>query len=201
MPRGGSKPRISSNRIKVLDAALKVFAEEGVAAASIEQIRELSGASIGSIYHQFGSKEGIAGALYVECLWYYQREFLDLVERAKSARGLIEVGVRQHLTWVQANRERAIFLVTSREALSLEDVAEIREFNRPFFNRLRQRLGAHVASGRIRDLPLDLLEAIWLGPSQELTRHWLSGRATLDGAAEILAEAAWKGLSTDKEAQ
>ena len=188
--------------MKVLDAALQVFAEQGGSAASIEQIRELSGASVGSIYHQFRSKEGIAGALYVDSLSRYQGEFLDVVERARSARGLVKSGVRQHLAWVEANRERAIFLVTSREALSLADVAEIRESNRPFFRRLTLLFAPHVESGRIKQLPLDLLEAIWLGPSQELTRHWLAGRVeNLDGAADVLAEAAWRGLTTEKEPQ
>jgi AcrR family transcriptional regulator len=200
MPRGGSKPNLYSNREAILAAALTVFAEEGVAAASIERIREISGASTGSIYHHFHSKEGIAGALYISCLSHYQFAFLDAVEAAGTARELVELGVRHHLEWVQANRERAIFLATSREALSLEDVAEIRELNKPFFDRLKRRFAPWVDVGRIKDLPLDLLEAIWLGPCQELTRHWLAGRVrTLDGAADVLAEAAWRGLATDKE--
>lgn len=201
MPRGGSTRQVfNRHREAILGAALQVFAEEGVAAASVERIRELSGASTGSIYHHFGSKEGIAGALYIQCLSRYQWSFLEAVEGSNSARELIERGVRQHLAWVQENRERAIFLTTSREALSLEDVAEIREFNRPFFDRLKRLFASSIEVGRVKDLPLDLLEAIWLGPCQELTRHWLAGRVeSLEGAADVLAEAAWSGLTTEKE--
>src|SRR5437588_5850645 len=177
MPRGASKPELlNRHREAILDAALKVFAEEGVASASIERIRELSGASTGSIYHHFGSKEGIAGALYLRCLVRYQHEFLDAVEPAGSARELIELGVRQHLAWVRANRLRAIFLASSREALALADAAEIQEFNRPFFARVQRLFAPWIESGEIARLPFDLLEAVWLGPSQELTRHWLAGR-------------------------
>ena len=191
-----SNPR----RDAILAAALQVFAEEGVAAASIERIRELSGASTGSIYHHFGSKEGIAGALYVACLADYQREFLRAVESKPGARDFIEAGVRRHLAWVAANRERAILLTTAREALTLADVAELRDQNSRFFGRLTQLLAPWTEAGRLRRLPLNLLEAIWIGPSQELSRHWLAGRVqTLDDAADTLATAAWNALKTDKE--
>src|SRR5229473_5420532 len=123
MPRGGSKPYVfNPRRDAILDAGLKVFAEEGVAVASIERIRELSGASTGSIYHYFGSKEGLAGAVYVACMAHYQQRFLQAVGSHDRARDFIEAGVRQHLGWVEANRERAIFLTTSREALTLAHV-------------------------------------------------------------------------------
>jgi AcrR family transcriptional regulator len=179
---------------------LKVFTEEGVVAASIERIRELSGASTGSIYHHFRSKEGIAGALYVACLADYQREFLRAVESKRRPRDFIQAGVRQHLAWVAANRERAILLTTAREALTLADVAELRELNSRFFGRLTQLLTPWTEAGRLRSLPLNLLEAIWIGPSQELSRHWLAGREqTLEDAADTLATAAWNALKTNKE--
>jgi AcrR family transcriptional regulator len=199
--REASQPYLSSPRREaILDAALKVFTEEGVAAASIERIRELSGASTGSIYHHFGSKEGIAGALYVACLADYQREFLRAVESKDRARDFIEAGVRQHLAWVAANRERAILLTTARETLTLAGLAELRELNGRFFGRLTQLFEPWTEAGRLRKLPLNLLEAIWIGPSQELTRHWLAGRAqTLEDAADTLATAAWNALKTDKE--
>jgi AcrR family transcriptional regulator len=201
VPRGSSQPHLlNPRRAAILAAALKVFAEEGVAAASIERIRELSRASTGSIYHHFGSKEGIAGALYVECLTDYQRRFLRAVESKDRARDLIEAGVRQHLAWVAGNRERAIFLTTAREALTLADLAALRELNSRFFGRLKQLFAPWIEAGRLRNLPLNVLEAIWIGPSQEITRHWLAGRvATLEGAADALATAAWNALKTDKE--
>ena len=202
MPRGGSNPlTFNARRDAILDAGLKVFAQEGVAAASIEQIRELSGASVGSIYHQFGSKEGIAGAVYIASMAHYQRRFLQAVELRDGPRDLIERGVRQHLQWVVANRDRAIFLSTAREALTLAHVAELRDLNRGFFHRLGELFAPWIEVGRIRKLPLNLLEAIWIGPSQELTRHWLSGRAEAidDDAVDTLAAAAWNALKTDKE--
>ena len=43
-----------------------------------------------------------------------------------------------------------------------------------------------------------LLTALWIGPSQELARHWLAGRTriSLTEAAPVLADAAWKSLNS-----
>lgn len=202
MPRGASKPYPFSLRKRViLDAALEVFAEHGIAEASIEQVRERSGASVGSIYHHFESKEGLAGAVYFDCLVHYQERFLAACRRTTAARELIEAGVDQHLRWVTENQARARFLATAREALSLAHVSALREVNRDFFAGVREQLHDHVEAGRIRKLPLDVLEAIWIGPSQELGRHWLSGRhrTPLPDSADALASAAWNALKTDKE--
>src|SRR5689334_13103758 len=58
----------SKRRRAILDAALSCFLKSGFDAATIEHIRDASGASFGSIYHHFGSKQAIAAALYVEGL-------------------------------------------------------------------------------------------------------------------------------------
>lgn len=48
---------------KVLDAAEKLMKDRGFDAAQVNNIVELSGVSIGSFYHHFGSKEGVIGRL------------------------------------------------------------------------------------------------------------------------------------------
>jgi AcrR family transcriptional regulator len=52
----------------ILSAALECFTSRGFAATTVEEIRRRSGASIGSIYHHFGGKEGLAAELCVEGL-------------------------------------------------------------------------------------------------------------------------------------
>ena len=47
----------------------------------------------------------------------------------------------------------------------------------------------HIAAGRLHDLPLDVLAAIWIGPAQELYRH-----SPIAHDPGPLANAAWAGL-------
>ena len=72
---------VADRRQAILDAALQAFTESGTTAATVDDVRRLSGASVGSIYHHFGDKEGLAAALYVEGLRSYQEGFLAVLER------------------------------------------------------------------------------------------------------------------------
>lgn len=55
---------IEDPRQKILDTVLALFSERGYFATSVQDISRASGVSVGSIYHHFGDKEGIARALY-----------------------------------------------------------------------------------------------------------------------------------------
>jgi hypothetical protein len=50
-----------------------------------------------------------------------------------------------------------------------------------------------MAAGAVRDMPLDVLSALWIGAAQEWSRHWLEDEAlTPPGrASRLLADAAW----------
>ena len=49
-------------RARIRDVALQLFAERGIAAASIRDIAEAAGVSSGLLRHHFGSKEGLRDA-------------------------------------------------------------------------------------------------------------------------------------------
>ncbi|MEX5637972.1 TetR/AcrR family transcriptional regulator [Parafrankia sp. FMc2] len=51
------------NRVAVLDAAARLFAEHGVAAVSLDQIAAAAGVGKGTLFRRFGDKAGLAVAL------------------------------------------------------------------------------------------------------------------------------------------
>jgi AcrR family transcriptional regulator len=185
----------------ILAAALECFAQDGFAATTIEDIRERSGASIGSIYHHFGGKEGLAAELYVDGLRGYQDGLLSALESHHDAEAGIHSLVRHHLRWVQRNPQLAQFLANRRETeLLAATEARVRELNRAFLPRVAAWVDRHVQAGALRPLPLDLWEPVLLGPSQELARLWLAGRTriTLRGAERDLAETTWRAVKGER---
>ncbi|MBI4730251.1 MAG: TetR/AcrR family transcriptional regulator [Acidobacteria bacterium] len=198
LPAGAPAGRGSGRRrAAILNAALACFLERGVAAATIEDIRERSGASTGSIYHHFESKEDIAGTLYLESLCAYQAGFLGELERHRRARAGVRAVVRFHLRWVEDNRATARYLMRSREPeVARASERALRDLNRAFLRTVSAWLAPHVEAGEIGDLPVDLLISLWLGPAQEFARHRLAGRATTPAprAARALADAAWRAI-------
>lgn len=181
----------------ILSAALECFAERGFAATTIEEIRQRSGASIGSIYHHFGGKEGLAAELYVHGLRGYQEGLLSVIERRDDPESAVRGVVRHHLRWVERNPRLAQFLMGRRETeLRLVTEARVRELNRGFFPRVTAWVERHVREGTLRPLPADLWEPVLLGPSQEFARLWLAGRtrSSLRRAERELADATWDAV-------
>ena len=185
----------------ILAAALECFDDRGFAATTIDEIRARSGASIGSIYHYFASKEQIAAELYVEGLRDYQQGLARSLEHhANDAQAGIRALVRHHLRWVEQNPRLARFLMGRRETeLRLATEARVRELNRQFFPRVGAWFARHVEAGALRELPQELWEPVVLGPSQELSRLWLSKRVgiSLRAAERELSEATWRAVKGD----
>jgi AcrR family transcriptional regulator len=185
----------------ILAAALECFTERGFAATTIDEIRKRSGASIGSIYHHFGGKEGLAAELYVEGLRGYQDGLLDALERHRDAEEAVRGLVRHHLRWVERNPRLAQFLMNRRETeLRRATKDRVRELNRVFFPRVRRWIEQHVQAGALRQLSDDLWEPVLLGPCQEFSRLWLAGRtrSSLRRAERELADATWSAVRPDR---
>jgi AcrR family transcriptional regulator len=164
---------VADRRQEILDAALRGFAEKGLAGTTVDEVRERSGASVGSIYHHFGDKEGIAAALYVDVLAGYQRGVLAVLGKSGDARETVEGLVRHHLRWVARNRDGARFLLSGRPRRAASEIAEL---NRNVFEAMSGWLEEEVRAGGVRELPFELFFSLLIGPAQEFCRHWLDGR-------------------------
>lgn len=178
----------------ILDAALTIFLKNGVAGTTIEALHRESGASVGSIYHFFGSKEGVATELYIETLREYFAVYLAALQGSSSARGGIEASVRAHLEWVSSNEVRARYLFHCREYEVIEESRPvISTINEQFYAEASAWLQPHVQGRRVKPLPPRLCQALWMGPSVEYARLWLARATEFDilGAAPVLSRAAW----------
>jgi AcrR family transcriptional regulator len=189
----------TARREAILHAALRLFTKKGYSDTSIDDVRRASGASVGSIYHHFGGKAGVAAALYAQTLRDYQQGVLDLIRRQPKPREGIEGMVRHHLSWIAHHADGARFLFGTRAAeVLLASRKELRSMNRTFFKEVFGWLAEQGEAGRIRTVRRNLYFPLVIGPSQELARQWLDGlvEEPLEDAADVLAEAAWNAVKT-----
>src|ERR1044072_3133901 len=133
----------ASRKDEILEAALGSFAATG--GTAIEEVRKRSGASVGSIYHHFGGKDGIAAALYVQILRGYQAGVARALGGAGGAGEGVEALVRQPLRWVEDNPERARFLLQNPPARSGAG-EELKALNRSFSTEITE--GIEGQTGR-----------------------------------------------------
>jgi AcrR family transcriptional regulator len=196
-PRG---PRTASDgrRRAILAAALDVFTRTGFAAATMEDVRAAAGASTGSVYHHFRSKEQLAAALYVDALRDYQAGVVTVLGAGHPKR-IVRAIVAHHLRWVECRPAHARWLLDmGRQAeLVAATEAEVRALNQAFAARLLAWMAPHVERRTLRALPAELCFAILVGPAQVFTRMWLAGTARVSMAQAIrtLGDAAWAGLA------
>ncbi|MEW5792619.1 MAG: TetR/AcrR family transcriptional regulator [Pseudomonadota bacterium] len=82
--QAGKRPT-GDTRQQVLDTALTLFTERGYFNTSVHDIARASKVSIGSIYHHFQDKEGIARALYRGLMERMEHELAAISEGHASA--------------------------------------------------------------------------------------------------------------------
>jgi AcrR family transcriptional regulator len=184
-----------SARERLLAAALLKLATQSPAAVSLNDIRREAGVSVGALYHHFQDKQALIDALYLELTHEVQADFLSELRAYRSAEEGVKGIIRHYLRWVSEHRAAARVLLGHRP-----DRSELRSMNHDFFEEVLSWWQTHVHYGAVRALPLDLIIALWIGPAQEYTRHWLSGRAKRVPRAveDVLADAAWNALKAPR---
>jgi TetR/AcrR family transcriptional regulator len=83
------RPRSEGKRSKIIDTAMRHFAEQGYHAARVGDIAALLGIAKGSIFQHFGSKDGLFFEAYKKAVRSFPR-YLDAPAEV-SARGFFEV--------------------------------------------------------------------------------------------------------------
>ncbi|MGH8806638.1 MAG: TetR/AcrR family transcriptional regulator [Noviherbaspirillum sp.] len=186
-----------SRKQEILDAALACFTENGIEATTIDMIRERSQASVGSLYHHFGSKESIAVALYIDALAAHHEYQQALLAKANSAQAGVKAITYAYVDWVSANPDKARFVLYGRGVLAKSEVgAELQARARSHVTDVLRWFAPHIEAGKLKKLPLECYGSLITGPAHDYARLWLSGRVKTDIKAyrEIFAEAAWNAV-------
>ena len=106
--------RTDATQQRILDAATEVFSTRGFSAATMADIVDQSGASIGSIYHHFGGKKELFLAIYDRLSAQIE---LPIAEAARKAADLdsqqaFGVHTRAYLNAIWANRRAAMMIAS-----------------------------------------------------------------------------------------
>jgi AcrR family transcriptional regulator len=184
-------------RQAILEAALACFAAYGYTKTTMDDVRVRAGASTGSLYHHFKSKEQLAAELYVEGVRRYQEGLSGELSRHGDARSGVRTVARYHLEWVEAQPDWALYLSQSRYAdfVAVTEPA-MRDLNREMKRKLAEWARPFIEAGELADLPGDVYQSILIGPAQELARMRLTGRSRTDlsTAMDLICEAACKAV-------
>jgi len=188
----------TDRRQDILNAALACAAEAGVESVSIDRVRARCGASVGSIYHHFGSREGIIAALFFDIFDEQSRHIQAQLVQAQAPEQGVRALVTGYLDWVIAQPVHARFLLQAREVVAGGPRSgELARCARERNQALLDWFEPHRQRGAVLELPCELMPSLVMGPVQSYCRAWLSGSSGLPSPEtyrDELADAAWKAV-------
>lgn len=182
----------------ILMAALKLFATKGYTETTMEDIRQLSGASMGSIYHHFENKEKLALALYLEG----RKDLNEKLQIVMNTPGLPLEGavkglVSAYVAWFADNPDLGQYLIQadSTEYLSTQ-VQFLQQSSDAVSQHVMAWLRPIIDARLIAPYPDQIYIPLLFGPSREFLRRWLKSRQDIDfpRIQQELGRAAWHML-------
>jgi len=183
-----------------LEAAVRVFAEQGFHQATIAQIARQAGVADGTIYLYFKNKDDILVHIFNERTRSVFNRFREAVKEADGAVGKLKALVSSHLAEFQADvHMAAVYQVWTHQ---FQRVAEpqIKEMSKMYLDIVSEIVELGQQEGTLRkDLYLGLVKRFIIGAIDEVINTWLhaGGRYDLSTMADPLVDLFIRGIGTD----
>jgi len=166
---------------QILEAAIKVFAEQGFHQATISQIAKEAGVADGTIYLYFKNKEDIM----VNFFGYKTKEvfgrFREEVDKADNARDKLRLLIKRHLEEFQRDRSMAILYQTETRRFSRMCEEQIREMSKMYLDLVSEIVESGQDEGLMRkDLYMGLVKRFIIGAIDEVINTWLHSGGSYD---------------------
>ena len=178
-------------RESILEAALGCFLEKGYIATTINDIREASGATTGSIYHFFDGKGALAMALLEDAVAGWSGESKAASDTADAVVKATTAGL---VNWGLKNPELFRFMDEIRTlSATAPEFAGIADTLIEGQGSVSAAYAKFLKAKKVKDLPWPVAHSLILGPAYNYLRLATTGRARVAAkrAADALSEAAW----------
>lgn len=189
--------RQNDKRARILEAAIKVFAERGFHSATVAEIARAAGVADGTIYLYFKSKDDLLLRLFDEKMTELLAEARAELAQERTAPARLKRFIQLHLALVERNPELAsVLIVELRQSAQFLKAAD-RNKLAAYVDLIAEVVKAGQENGELGAAisPATVKRAIF-GALDELALGWLlSGRrTTLKKTAAEVAEWLVRGL-------
>ncbi|HZP44208.1 MAG TPA: TetR/AcrR family transcriptional regulator [Candidatus Binataceae bacterium] len=167
-------PRPDNRRELLLDAAARLFSDEGFHAASMRDIAKAAGMLSGSIYYHFESKEELLLAIYEEGARRLAEAVENAIARETDPWARLEAACAAHLGGLIAHRDYARVMIQTPPDAGGSVESRIRDLRRRYEARFRALIEALPAPGDIDRRYLRMLlfgalnwSPVWFRPERD----------------------------------
>ncbi len=165
----------------ILEAAIKVFAEQGFHQATISQIAREAGVADGTIYLYFKNKEDIMVNFFGYKTKQVFGRFREEVDKADNARDKLRLLIKRHLEEFQRDRNMAVLYQTETRRFSRMCEEQIREMSKLYLDLVSEIVESGQDEGLMRkDLYMGLVKRFIIGAIDEVINTWLHSGGSYD---------------------
>jgi AcrR family transcriptional regulator len=182
---------------RLMRVSVELFARQGYAQTSVQQIVDEAGVTKGALYHYFASKDDLLFDIYDRLLSLQKAHLEEIVSRGldpeSTLRLVCEDVIVTSIEWI---REGAVFF-GSQHMLSVDRQHEVRDRRREYNDAFEAILMLGRASGVFRrDIPTAVLIANFFSDPHYLAQWYSPGGAeSKELVASQLTELYLAGLS------
>ncbi len=182
---------------RILEAAVKVFAEQGFHQSTVSQIAREAKVADGTIYLYFKNKDDILVQFYQYKTKQIFERFREEVRKADTAVAKLQRLIRCHLTEFQKDRNMAIVYQAETHQSRRIGNELLREMSKMYRDIISEVVELGQEEGSIRrDLYMGLVKRFINGAVDEVINSWIhsGGKYDLGSMAEPLVALFIKGI-------
>jgi AcrR family transcriptional regulator len=172
---------------EVLRAALELFAAQGYANTSVQQIVQAAGVTKGAMYHYFTSKDDLLFAIYERMLSLQKRRLDEITAAGGETEDVLRAVCEDVVvTSIDFLPEGTVFF-RSQHMLTPERQAEVKRRRREYHDKFAELIVRGQEEKRFRDdVPVSVLIAHFFSDIHYLP-HWFSYEGP-ENEAELAAQ-------------
>jgi len=187
----------NKTQAQVLSATLSLFTTKGYFNTSVHDIARESGVSIGSIYHHFKDKEGVASALYNNILDRMDSELSLIIKSHTSAHDRCHAVIELLFNITEQEPDIMEFMLYSKHREFLPNEPPVCS-SKPF-ELMREMVKEGMVSGEIRVMDIMVASTCLFGGAIRMITSRLDGLLpkSLSNYTDDIWTCSWRAVSTE----
>ncbi|MCU7805386.1 MAG: TetR/AcrR family transcriptional regulator [Candidatus Thiodiazotropha sp. (ex Lucinoma annulata)] len=191
------EPQPETIDCKILSAALDLFVDDSYHNVTVHDIQKRADVSIGAIYHHFGSKEGIAKALYNRIIQEVDDLIDSVTETIESPSKQCEEIIKQLFEYTESHPNIIAFVFHAKHSEFLP--GEPLMCNASPFLKMREIIRKGIECGEFLDTDRWAAASCIYGGAIRMMQLRLDGiiKKPITEYSNIIINAAWTGLKAE----
>ena len=182
---------------RILAAASRLFARQGFALTTVQEIVEQAGVTKGAMYHYYASKDDLLQQIYTRLLSLQSERLAAIADSDRPVRDRLHEAAADVVVSTLAHLDDAMVSWRSMHMLPPERLAQVRADRRRYHERFRALIEQGQREGVLRtDLSPDLATHQFFGGVHHLgSWYHVDGELTAESIGGTFAELLLRGLA------